>query len=117
MVKRAMEAIESVVGTVDVMDGIDCHHNYVTWENYGGGNLLISRKGAIQARKGTKGIIPGARGAMSFIVEGLGNVDSYNSASHGAGRTMSHGGSQGYHAGAGRRGVRRYRVQSQPGPD
>jgi tRNA-splicing ligase RtcB len=89
MAWAAGEAIESVVGTVEVMDEIDCHHNYVAWENFGKSNLLISRKGAIQARKGTRGIIPGARGAMSFIVEGLGNVDSYNSASHGAGRLMS----------------------------
>lgn len=84
------EATGIDIGTIWDHEGFDCHHNYVTREFFPGkGNLLISRKGAIQARKGTLGFIPGARGAESFIVEGLGNEESYCSGSHGAGRVMS----------------------------
>jgi tRNA-splicing ligase RtcB (3'-phosphate/5'-hydroxy nucleic acid ligase) len=68
---------------------VECHHNYVAFENHFGEEVIITRKGAVNAEKGRLGIIPGSMGTGSFIVEGLGNPDSYNSCSHGAGRVMS----------------------------
>lgn len=68
---------------------VNCHHNYAQKENHYGENIWITRKGAVRARKGDLGIIPGSMGAKSFIVEGLGNQDSFCSCSHGAGRVMS----------------------------
>ncbi|CAL9458696.1 RNA-splicing ligase RtcB [Streptomyces sp. enrichment culture] len=68
---------------------ISCHHNYVAEERYDGLDLLVTRKGAIRAGAGDYGIIPGSMGTGSYIVEGLGNEKSFNSASHGAGRRMS----------------------------
>jgi tRNA-splicing ligase RtcB len=70
---------------------INCHHNYVVQMEVKGEELLVTRKGAISARAGEMGIIPGSMGAKSFIVKGLGNPDSLYSASHGAGRKMSRG--------------------------
>ncbi|WP_432106400.1 RtcB family protein [Streptomyces sp. AA1529] len=68
---------------------ISCHHNYVSEERYDGLDLLVTRKGAIRAGSGEFGIIPGSMGTGSYIVKGLGNTASFNSASHGAGRRMS----------------------------
>ncbi|QHY97407.1 RNA-splicing ligase RtcB [Streptomyces sp. S4.7] len=68
---------------------ISCHHNYVSEERYDGMDLLVTRKGAIRAGSGDYGIIPGSMGTGSYIVKGLGNEASFNSASHGAGRKMS----------------------------
>ena len=68
---------------------VNCHHNYVQKETHGGQALLVTRKGAVSARAGELGIIPGSMGAKSFIVRGLGNADSFHSCSHGAGRVMS----------------------------
>ncbi|MGW2680722.1 RtcB family protein [Streptomyces sp. NPDC001436] len=68
---------------------ISCHHNYVAEERYDGMDLLVTRKGAIRAGSGEYGIIPGSMGTGSYIVKGLGNERSFNSASHGAGRRMS----------------------------
>jgi len=68
---------------------INCHHNYATQENHFGANVWITRKGAVRAREGDLGIIPGSMGTGSFIVRGLGNPDSFCSCSHGAGRVMS----------------------------
>ena len=68
---------------------VNCHHNYVQKETHGGEELLVTRKGAVSARAGELGIIPGSMGAKSFIVRGLGNADSFHSCSHGAGRVMS----------------------------
>ncbi|WP_405006435.1 RtcB family protein [Kitasatospora purpeofusca] len=68
---------------------ISCHHNYVAEERYDGVDLLVTRKGAIRAGAGDYGIIPGSMGTGSYIVRGLGNEASFNSASHGAGRKMS----------------------------
>lgn len=70
---------------------ITCHHNYVSRENHFGADVVVTRKGAIAANAGQLGIIPGSMGAKSFIVEGLGNHESFCSASHGAGRKMSRG--------------------------
>jgi tRNA-splicing ligase RtcB len=71
------------------LEAVNCHHNYVTRENHFGENVLVTRKGAVRAAKGVMGIIPGSMGAKSFIVRGLGNPDSFDSCSHGAGRVMS----------------------------
>jgi tRNA-splicing ligase RtcB len=71
------------------LEAINCHHNYVTRENHFGENVLVTRKGAVRAAKGVMGIIPGSMGAKSFIVRGLGNAESFDSCSHGAGRVMS----------------------------
>lgn len=68
---------------------VNCHHNYAAMENHYGENVLITRKGAVRARQGDMGIIPGSMGTRSYIVEGLGNPESFNSCSHGAGRRMS----------------------------
>jgi len=68
---------------------INCHHNYVSREHHFGADVMITRKGAISARDGELGIIPGSMGAKSFIVRGKGNADSFCSCSHGAGRKMS----------------------------
>lgn len=70
---------------------VNCHHNYVERENHYGANVFVTRKGAVRAREGDLGIIPGSMGTGSFIVEGLGNKDSFSSCSHGAGRVMSRG--------------------------
>lgn len=70
---------------------INCHHNYVARENHFGKNVLLTRKGAVRAREGDLGIIPGSMGAKSFIVRGKGNLESFHSCSHGAGRIMSRG--------------------------
>jgi tRNA-splicing ligase RtcB len=67
----------------------NCHHNYVARENHFGQNILVTRKGAVRARLGDMGIIPGSMGARSFIVRGKGNAESFMSCSHGAGRRMS----------------------------
>ena len=72
-------------------EAINCHHNYVSRERHFGENLFITRKGAISAREGELGIIPGSMGAKSYIVRGLGNAQSFCSCSHGAGRQMSRG--------------------------
>lgn len=70
-------------------EAVNCHHNYVNREHHFGKDVLVTRKGAVSARKGELGIIPGSMGAKSFIVRGLGNADSFHSCSHGAGRVMS----------------------------
>jgi len=71
------------------LEAVNCHHNYVQKERHFGEEVLVTRKGAVSAKKGELGIIPGSMGAKSFIVRGLGNEESFCSCSHGAGRTMS----------------------------
>lgn len=68
---------------------VDCHHNYTSMEHHFGHNVWVTRKGAVSAKEGEFGIIPGSMGVKSFIVQGLGNAESFNSCSHGAGRKMS----------------------------
>jgi tRNA-splicing ligase RtcB len=70
---------------------INCHHNYVAREKHFGENVLVTRKGAVRAAAGDMGIIPGSMGSRSYIVQGKGNPQSFNSCSHGAGRAMSRG--------------------------
>jgi tRNA-splicing ligase RtcB len=90
MMRLVVEALREHL-PVFKLDGeaINCHHNYVAREHHFGENLFITRKGAISAREGELGIIPGSMGARSFIVRGLGNAQSFCSCSHGAGRRMS----------------------------
>ena len=78
------------LGNVDEMAG-NCPHNYVAKENHFGKNVWLTRKGAVRARKGDLGIIPGSMGARSYIVRGKGCDQSFHSCSHGAGRAMSRG--------------------------
>lgn len=73
----------------DTLTQINCHHNYATMENHHGKNVLVTRKGAIRAREGDLGLIPGSMGARSYIVRGLGNPSALHSSPHGAGRAMS----------------------------
>ena len=68
---------------------VNCHHNYVEREHHFGSNVWVTRKGAIRAREGDLGIIPGSMGARSYIVRGKGNPESFSSCAHGAGRRMS----------------------------
>ena len=70
---------------------VNCHHNYASTEEHLGERLWITRKGAVSARAGELGIIPGSMGARSYIVRGKGNPASYCSCSHGAGRKLSRG--------------------------
>ena len=71
------------------IEAVNCHHNYVQRETHFGQDVFVTRKGAVSAEQGKLGIIPGSMGAKSFIVRGKGNPESFNSCSHGAGRTMS----------------------------
>ncbi|MCP4237787.1 MAG: RtcB family protein, partial [Aestuariibacter sp.] len=91
MMARVVSALRKEV-PVDFqthVEAVNCHHNYVSRENHYGENVLVTRKGAVRARKDELGIIPGSMGARSFIVRGLGNDESFHSCSHGAGRVMS----------------------------
>ncbi len=67
---------------------INIHHNFAAEETHYGRTLVVHRKGATRASKGLEGIIPGSMGTSSYIVRGLGNADSFQSCSHGAGRVM-----------------------------
>ena len=90
MMDRAIQAIRQQLPHVDVVsEVIECHHNYVAKERHHGQNMWITRKGALRARLGDIGIIPGSMGAKSYIVRGKGNARSLTSCSHGAGRAMS----------------------------
>lgn len=90
MMARVLAAI-SRVSSAPLVPGmrVNCHHNYTSKESHFGKNVWVTRKGAVSAREGQLGVIPGSMGSMSFIVEGLGNRDSFCSCSHGAGRAMS----------------------------
>ena len=68
---------------------INCHHNFTQEETHFGQQVWVTRKGAIDASAGNLGVVPGSMGTKSYITQGLGNPDSYNSSSHGAGRTRS----------------------------
>jgi len=91
MMSAALSALSAVVPKPFQCDcgAVCCHHNYVAKENHFGANVWVTRKGAVRAREGDLGIIPGSMGARSFIVRGKGNPDSFCSCSHGAGRAMS----------------------------
>jgi tRNA-splicing ligase RtcB len=91
MMQATLDAISASLGRfVRATDtAVQCHHNYVSREHHFGQNVLVTRKGAVRAREGDLGIIPGSMGARSYIVRGKGNRDSFHSCSHGAGRVMS----------------------------
>lgn len=90
ILKDVLEAIQ-VLRPEAQLEGeiVNCHHNYVAQEEHFGEMVWVTRKGAIRAGLGEKGIIPGSMGARSYIVEGLGSEESFCSSSHGAGRKMS----------------------------
>lgn len=91
MMHATLAAISSTLGVPvgGSSMAVNCHHNYVAKEVHLGQNVWVTRKGAVRAREGDLGIIPGSMGARSFIVRGKGNADSFHSCSHGAGRVMS----------------------------
>ena len=91
MMVRVIQAVKSSLGIEfnAQIEAVNCHHNYISREHHYGKNVIVTRKGAVRARQGELGIIPGSMGAKSFIVRGLGNEESFCSCSHGAGRVMS----------------------------
>ncbi len=91
MMQNVVRAVRGVMATPfeSHVEAVNCHHNYVSREHHFGEDILVTRKGAVSARRGELGIIPGSMGARSYIVRGLGNEDSFHSCSHGAGRKMS----------------------------
>ncbi len=91
MMQAVIESTSKVLGIPFQCDLeiIDCHHNYASVERHFGENVIITRKGAVNAEKGRLGIIPGSMGERSFIVEGKGEKEAFCSCSHGAGRLMS----------------------------
>lgn len=92
MMEQTLNALRTVLPPFTVTEhAINCHHNYVARENHFGANVLVTRKGAVRARRGDLGIIPGSMGTGSFIVRGKGNPESFCSCSHGAGRRLSRG--------------------------
>lgn len=92
MMRAALHALQKHTQPfITTQNAINCHHNYASRENHFGENVIITRKGAVSARKDQLGIIPGSMGDRSYIVRGLGNPDSFCSCSHGAGRAMSRG--------------------------
>ncbi len=93
MFSRLLDAIGATLGWHPAImeQAVRCHHNYINKEHHFGENVWVTRKGAVRAREGELGIIPGSMGARSYIVRGKGNVDSFHSCSHGAGRAMSRG--------------------------
>lgn len=93
MMKRVIEAAKTVIhkNFQAHIEAVNCHHNYVQKETHFGQEVYLTRKGAVSAKTGQLGIIPGSMGARSYIVRGKGHADSFESCSHGAGRVMSRG--------------------------
>jgi len=91
MLALYMDVVRREFPRVTFAEPISCHHNYVAEESYDGVDVLVTRKGAIRAGAGDLGLIPGSMGTGSYVVRGLGNPESFQSASHGAGRRMSRG--------------------------
>ena len=89
MMERIEEVLADVLNGIEFEPMINIAHNYAAMENHFGQNVIVHRKGATLAREGVIGIIPGSQGTASYIVEGLGNPESFCSCSHGAGRLMS----------------------------
>ena len=90
LVRRALEHALGRKMEAQV-EAINCHHNYANLEEHFGERIWVTRKGAVSAREGQLGIIPGSMGVKSYIVKGKGHADAYASCSHGAGRRMSRG--------------------------
>jgi tRNA-splicing ligase RtcB len=93
MMKRVIEAAKTVLhkNFQSHIEAVNCHHNYVQKEEHFGEQVYVTRKGAVSAKAGQLGIIPGSMGARSYIVRGKGHPDAFESCSHGAGRVMSRG--------------------------
>ena len=93
MMTAALTALATAAGRahIDALQTVNCHHNYSEREQHHNRDLWVTRKGAIRARQGDWGIIPGSMATGTCIVQGLGNIASFTSASHGAGRRMSRG--------------------------
>lgn len=91
MLAAALEAMRQLLPSFEVVEEINCHHNYADVEEHGGEQVYVTRKGAIRARTTDRGIIPGSMGADTYVVRGLGNPVAYHSAPHGAGRRLSRG--------------------------
>ncbi len=94
MMERVMELVKKQIEkhagvSVTFGETINCHHNYAALEHHYGRNVWVHRKGATRARAGEIAVIPGAMGSYSYVVEGLGNQESFCSSSHGAGRAYS----------------------------
>lgn len=91
MMQAAIKALATIIPKPfnAKLEAVNCHHNYVEKEQHYGEEVMVTRKGAVSAKLGQYGIIPGSMGAKSFIVRGLGNQESFCSCSHGAGRVMS----------------------------
>jgi len=90
MMEAVVEAVATKLPAFSLLgEVVNCHHNYVAREHHAGKNVWVTRKGAVRARLGELGIIPGSMGTRSYIVRGLGNAESFHSSSHGAGRQMS----------------------------
>jgi tRNA-splicing ligase RtcB len=91
MMQNTLHAVAQVLGrpVIGELQAVNCHHNYVSREHHYGKDVLLTRKGAVSAKEGEMGIIPGSMGARSYIVRGLGNAESFCTCSHGAGRVMS----------------------------
>lgn len=89
MMERIKEIIADAIPEVEFEPMINIAHNYAAWEHHYGEDVIVHRKGAVRARAGEIGIIPGSQGTSSYIVEGLGCPESFMSSSHGAGRLMS----------------------------
>ena len=91
MMQRTLAAMQNRLEKLfsAAIEAVNCHHNYISREYHFGEDVWVTRKGAVSAKSGEMGIIPGSMGAKSFIVRGLGNADSFCSCSHGAGRVMS----------------------------
>ena len=93
MMRRVIEAAKTVIrkNFQAHIEAVNCHHNYVQQEMHFGHDVYVTRKGAVSAKAGQLGIIPGSMGARSYIVRGKGNPESFDSCAHGAGRVMSRG--------------------------
>ena len=89
MMERIIRILQYRCGDFEEVERIQCHHNFTKREHHFGKNILVSRKGAIEAREGQLGLIPGSMGTRSYVVRGKGNRASFNTAPHGAGRRLS----------------------------
>jgi tRNA-splicing ligase RtcB len=95
MMDLVIEAMRRHLPSFEVMrEAVNCHHNYVERERHYGEDVWLTRKGAIRARAGELGIIPGSMGTRSYIVRGKGSAESFDSCAHGAGRRMSRNAAQ-----------------------
>lgn len=89
MMNRTLDQLFRFVGSGRELDRINCHHNFAQRERHRGEDVWVTRKGAIKADVGDRGVIPGSMGTRSYVVSGRGQRDSWNSCSHGAGRRLS----------------------------